>query len=222
MDRQGISSPVFDNNDGANNYITKMSIFGLQHEMQGAQSTLQERLNNLAIDIRHSEARKRDYIDTKLGELKDQLCDMVADYKSSSLHHPQGGGEQVDHLRSADMMQVQIVLVYIYMAITITFVINIAMKGKSSPSIMCTTTTNDIYYELKCDNDIIIMKMLHKRKCTNPNMRHGPNHPQLGTILIIGNGNIVTLRVFVELPLELTRVSWSGIIGPCIWCNSNL
>ena len=67
------------------------------------------------------------------------------------------------------MMQVQIVLVHIYMATTITFVINIVMKGKSPPSIMCTTTMNDIYYELKHDNDIIIMKMLHKRKCTSPN-----------------------------------------------------
>jgi hypothetical protein len=55
------------------------------------------------------------------------------------------------------------------MATTITFVIHIVMKGKSPPSIMCTTTTNDIYYELKHDNDIIIMKMLHKRKCTSPN-----------------------------------------------------
>ena len=84
MDRQGISSPVYDNNDGANNHITKASIFDLQRQMQGTQSTLRERLDNLAIDIRHSEARKRDYIDTKLGELKDQLRDMVADYKSSS------------------------------------------------------------------------------------------------------------------------------------------
>ena len=66
MDSQGISSPVFDNNDGVNNYITKMSIFGLQHEMQGAQSTLRERLDNLAIDIRHSEAHARDYFDNKL------------------------------------------------------------------------------------------------------------------------------------------------------------
>ena len=56
-------------------------------------------------------------------------------------------------------MQVQIALVHIYMATTITFVINIVMKGKSPPSIMCTTTTNNI----------IIMKMLHKRKCTSPN-----------------------------------------------------
>ena len=72
MDRQGISSPVFDNKDGANNDITKMSIFGLQHEMQGAQSTLRERLDNLAIDIRHSEARKRDYIDKKLAAHKEE------------------------------------------------------------------------------------------------------------------------------------------------------
>ena len=64
-------------------------------------------------------------------------------------------------------MQVQIVLVHIYMATTITFVIHIVMKGKSPPSIMCTTTTNA--FELKRDNDTIIMKMLHKRKCTSPN-----------------------------------------------------
>ena len=56
-----------------------------------------------------------------------------------------------------------------YMATTITFVIHIVMKGKSPPSIMCTTTTNDIYYELKHDNDTIIMMMLHKRKTTSPN-----------------------------------------------------
>ena len=64
-------------------------------------------------------------------------------------------------------MQAQVVQVNIYMATTITFVIHIVMKGKSPPSIMCTTTTNAM--ELKHDNDIIIMKMLHKRKCTSPN-----------------------------------------------------
>ena len=45
--------------------------------------------------------------------------------------------------------------------------INIVMKGKSPPSIMCTTTMNAI--ELKHDNDTIIMKMLAKRKPTSPN-----------------------------------------------------
>ena len=69
-------------------------------------------------------------------------------------------------------MQVQIVLVHIYMATTITFVIHIVMKGKSPPSIMCTTTTHDIYYELKCDNDTIIMKILNKHKCTSPNKHY--------------------------------------------------
>ena len=55
------------------------------------------------------------------------------------------------------------------MVTTITFVIHLVMKGMSPPSNMCTTTTNDIYYELKHDNDIINMKMLNKRKCTSPN-----------------------------------------------------
>ena len=66
-------------------------------------------------------------------------------------------------------MQAQFVHGHISMATTITFVIHIVMKGKSSPSNMCTTATNDIYYELKHDNDTIIMKMLAKRKCTSPN-----------------------------------------------------
>ena len=85
------------------------------------------------------------------------------------LRHLQGGGEQIDHLRSAQATQAQVVHVHISMATTITFVIHIVMKGKSPPSIMCTMTTNDIYYELKCDNDTIIMMMLHKRKPTSPN-----------------------------------------------------
>ena len=55
------------------------------------------------------------------------------------------------------------------MATTITFVIHLVMKGKSPPSNMCTTTMNDIYYKLKCDNTNIIMTMLTKRKCTSPN-----------------------------------------------------
>ena len=65
------------------------------------------------------------------------------------------------------MMKAQVVLVHISMAATITFVMHLVMKGKSPPSIMCTTTMNAI--ELKRDNDTIIMKMLHKRKCTSPN-----------------------------------------------------
>ena len=53
-------------------------------------------------------------------------------------------------------------------------------------------------------------------------MRHGPDRPNWAPLLIIRKGNIVTLRVLVELPLELERVTWSGIIRPYIWFGSNL
>ena len=72
MDRQGILSLVFHNNDGVNNYITKASIFDLQRQVQGAQSRLRERIENISVDIHHSEARKRDYIDNKLAAQKEE------------------------------------------------------------------------------------------------------------------------------------------------------
>ena len=61
------------------------------------------------------------------------------------------------------MMQVQVFHGHTDMA-----TIDIVMKDKSPPSIMCTTTTDDIYQELKHHNDIIIMKMLDKRIPTSP------------------------------------------------------
>ena len=57
-------------------------------------------------------------------------------------------------------MQAQFVHIHISMETTITFMIHIVMKGKSPPSIMCATATNNIYYELKHDNGIMNMKML--------------------------------------------------------------
>ena len=75
-------------------------------------------------------------------------------------------------------MQAQFVHVHIFVMTIVTIVINIIMKGKSPPSNMCTTTTNDIYYELKYDNDNIIMKMLTKRKCTSPNKLYFTPRPR--------------------------------------------
>src|SRR3954471_6090381 len=40
--------------------------------MQGAQSRLQEHIDNLAINIRHSEAHTRDYFDNKLSAQKEE------------------------------------------------------------------------------------------------------------------------------------------------------
>ena len=65
MDRQGISSPVFHDNNGAKNYITKMPIFRLQRAMRG--------IERLTIDINQREARTTDYIDTKLDAQLDDI-----------------------------------------------------------------------------------------------------------------------------------------------------
>jgi len=82
MDWQGISSPVFHNNDGVNNYITKPSFFDPQQQMQGAQSKLQERIENLSIDLRESEARKMDYINNKLSEQKEEQDAMMEEIRT--------------------------------------------------------------------------------------------------------------------------------------------
>ena len=87
MDRQGISSSVFHNNDGVNNYITKASIFDLQRQMQGAQSRLRERIENLSINIRHSEAGKRDYIDKKLSAQKEEQDARMEEIRTLLLNH---------------------------------------------------------------------------------------------------------------------------------------
>ena len=76
MDRQGISSSVFHDNNGANNYITKTPIFGLQRAMRG--------IERLIIDIHQREAQTRDYIDTKLDAQLDDIRHVWANYKSSS------------------------------------------------------------------------------------------------------------------------------------------
>ena len=55
----------------------------------------------------------------------------------------------------------------------------------------------------------------------NPTCDTVPITPNWAPLLIIRKGNIA-LRVLVELPLELKRAIWGGIIRPCIWCKSNL
>ena len=56
----------------------------------------------------------------------------------------------------------------------------------------------------------------------NPTCDTVPITPNRAPLLIVRKGNIVTLRVLVELPLELVLVTWSGITWTCIWIYSNL
>ena len=54
----------------------------------------------------------------------------------------------------------------------------------------------------------------------NPTCDTVPITPNWAPLVIIGKGNVVSLRVFVKLPLELIRVSWSGFAWTCIWSYS--
>ena len=112
-------------------------------------------------------------------------------------------------------MQAQVVQVNIYMATTITFMIHIVMKGKSTPSIMCTTTTKDIYFELKHDNDIIIMKMLHKRKCTSPNKPYFTPSPSFMTK--IEDRETSTTKTELRLPPPLQHLRQVLSRHLCLW-----
>ena len=102
-------------------------------------------------------------------------------------------------------MQVQIVLVHIYMATTITFVIHLVMMGKSPPSNMYTTTTNDIYYELKHDNDIINRKMLNKRKHTCPNKTYFTPSPSFMSIREDRETSTTKTELRLQQPLRHLR-----------------
>ena len=49
-------------------------------------------------------------------------------------------------------------------------------------------------------------------------MRHGPeSNPNQAPLLIVRKRHVVSLRVFVRLPLELVLVTWSEITWTCIW-----
>ena len=90
---------------------------------------------------------------------------------------------------------------------------NIVMKGKTPPSIMCTTTMNDIYYELKCDNDTINMKMLEMRLPTSPNKPYFTPSPNLMSIR--GDRETTTTKTTLRLqqPLRHLRKCYEGIFA---------
>ena len=100
-------------------------------------------------------------------------------------------------------MQAQFVHVHISMATTITFVIHIVMKGKSPPSIMCMMMTNA--KELKHDNDIIIMKMLHKHKCTSPNKLYFMPSPSFMSIREDREASTTKTELRLQQPLRHLR-----------------
>ena len=115
------------------------------------------------------------------------------------------------------MIQAQVGHIHISMATTIMFVIHIVMKGKSPPSIMCTTTMNDIYYELKCDNDTITMKMLSKRQCTSPNKLYFMPRPSLKSTREDRETSTTKTELWLHQPLRHLLLRIYGIFAYFPW-----
>ena len=67
-----------------------------------------------------------------------------------------------------------------------------------------------------------MVRLRYQNKRSTPTCDTVPDRPNWAPLLIIRERHIVTMRVFIKLPLELKRIVWSGIIGPFIWFGSNL
>ena len=67
-----------------------------------------------------------------------------------------------------------------------------------------------------------MVRLWYQNKRSTPTSNMVSDRPNWAPLLIIWARLIVTARVFIELPLELKRIVWSGINGPCIWFGSNL
>src|SRR3954470_8263494 len=72
MDRPSTSTnPLFsEQDDDMSSFVTKNQLFGAQRALHQEQLALGDRIDNLAIDLRQSENRTRDYFDNKLDEHK--------------------------------------------------------------------------------------------------------------------------------------------------------
>ena len=57
---------VEENEDDVNNHITKLHFFGAHKAITQAQDVLNDRIDHLASNLRESEMRTREYLDTKL------------------------------------------------------------------------------------------------------------------------------------------------------------
>src|SRR3954470_7464705 len=72
MDRPSTSTnPLFsEQDDDMSSFVTKNQLFGAQRALHQEQLALGDRIDNLAINLRQSENRTRDYFDNKLDEHK--------------------------------------------------------------------------------------------------------------------------------------------------------
>ena len=65
-------------------YVTKNHLFGAQRALLQEQQAMIERIDNLATDLRLSEQRTRDYFDTSMSSLKEDIRTMMVRSSTTS------------------------------------------------------------------------------------------------------------------------------------------
>ena len=86
MDRPSSSTnPLFLEQDGdMTNFVTKSQLFGAHRALHQEQLALGDRIDNLATDVRKSEQRTRDYFDTSMSSLKEDIRTMMVNRSSTT------------------------------------------------------------------------------------------------------------------------------------------
>ena len=85
MDRPSSSAnPLFEEQDGQRDYVTKNHFFIAQRALHKESEALGDRIEQLATNLQQSEARQRDYLDAKLSKQMDEFHNMLVSRASSS------------------------------------------------------------------------------------------------------------------------------------------
>ena len=90
MDRPSTSTnPLFiEHDDGMNSYVTKSHLFGAQCALHQEHQEMSERIDNLAVDLRLSEQRTRDYFDNKLNVHKQENDARMDEIRALLVYQP--------------------------------------------------------------------------------------------------------------------------------------
>ena len=86
MDRPSTSTnPLFlEQDDDMSSYVTKTQLFGAHRALHQEQLALGDRIDNLATDLRQFEQHTRDYFDTSMSSLKEDIRTMMVRSSTTS------------------------------------------------------------------------------------------------------------------------------------------
>lgn len=85
MDRNIMSNPTFEeHDDDVNTHVTMLHFFGANKAITQAQHALNDRIDQVAFNLREFETRTREYLDTKLSSQMEELRSLMVTRAPSS------------------------------------------------------------------------------------------------------------------------------------------